>query len=319
MRPKWAEKVSEKVKKSINVGFLEVVKYPEWLANIVPVPKKDGKVRMCVDYRDLNKACPKDDFPLPHIDVLVDSAALSAMYSFADGFSRYNQVLMADEDKHNTAFVTEWGTYCYKVMPFGLKNAGATYQRMATTLFHDLMHKDIEVYVDDMMVKSETRIGHIEALEKFLQRVDKYNLRLNPKKCVFGVTSGKLLGHTVGLGGIEVDSEKIKAITEMPAPKTEKEVRAFLGKIQYISRFIAKLTSVCEPIFKLLRKDQPVRWNEQCQTAFDKIREYLVKPPVLKPPRPGKPLILYLAIESEALGAMMVQADETGWNMQSII
>ena len=91
---------------------------------------------------------------------------------------------MAEEDKHKTAFVTEWGTYCYKVMPFGLKNAGATYQRMATTLFHDLMHKEIEVYVDDMMVKSETRDGHIEALEKFIERVDNYNLRLNPKKCV---------------------------------------------------------------------------------------------------------------------------------------
>ena len=177
---------------------------------------------------------------------------------------------------------------------------------MATTLFHDLMHKEIEVYVDDMMVKSETREGHIEELEKFLERVDKYNLRLNPKKCVFGVTSGKLLGHTVGMGGIEVDPEKIKAIIEMPAPKTEKEVRAFLGKIQYISRFIAKLTSVCEPIFKLLRKDQPVKWNEQCQEAFDRIREYLVKPHVLKPPRHGRPLVLYLAIEPEALGAMMV-------------
>ena len=104
-----------------------MVNYPEWLANIVPVPKKDCKVRMCVDYKDLNKACLKDDFPLPHIDVLFDSATLSSMYSFADGFSGYNQVLMAEEDKHKTAFVTEWGTYCYKVMPFGLKNAEATY------------------------------------------------------------------------------------------------------------------------------------------------------------------------------------------------
>ena len=125
---------------------------------------------------------------------------------------------------------------------------------------------------------------------------------MNPKKCVFGVISGKLLGHTVGMGGIEVDPEKIKAITEMPAPKTEKEVRAFLGKIQYISWFIAKLTSVCEPIFKLLRKDLPVEWNKQCQKAFDKIRGYLVKPLVLKHPRQGKPLVLYLAIEPEALG-----------------
>ena len=104
------------------MGFLEVVKYPEWLAKIVPIPKKDGNVRMCVDYRDLNKSYPNDDFLLPHIDVLVDSATLSAMYSFTDGFSGYNQVLMAEEDKHKTAFVIEKGMYYYKVMPFGLKN-----------------------------------------------------------------------------------------------------------------------------------------------------------------------------------------------------
>ena len=101
--------------------------YSQWLANIVPVPKKDGKVLMCVYFRDLNKACPKDDFPLPHIDVIIDSATSSAMYSFMDGFSGYNQIMMAVMDKIKTAFITEWGTYCYKVMSFGLKNAGATY------------------------------------------------------------------------------------------------------------------------------------------------------------------------------------------------
>ena len=197
----------------------------------MPVPKKDGKVHMCVDFRDLNKACPKDDFPLPHIDVIVDSATSSAMYSFMDGFSGYNQIMMAVMDKIKTAFITEWGTYCYKVMPFGLKNAGATYQRAATALFHDMMHKEVEVYVDDMMVKSETREGHFKASDKFLARLKKYNLRLNPKKCVFGVTSGKLLGHIVSERGIEVDPNKIKAIQEMPVPKTEKEVRGFIGKL----------------------------------------------------------------------------------------
>ena len=175
-----------------------MVKYLEWLANIVPVPTKDGKVHMCVDYRDLNKACPKDDFPLPHIDVLVDSATLAAMYPVVHGFSGYNQILMSEEDKHKTAFITEWGTYCYKEIPFGLKNAGATYQLMETTLFYDLMHKVVELYIDGMMIKSETRESHLLVLEKFLHRVDKYNLRLNPKKCIFGVTSGTLLGHTVG-------------------------------------------------------------------------------------------------------------------------
>ena len=142
---------------------------------------------MCVDFSDLNKACPKDDFPLPHIDVIVDSAASSAMYSFMDGFSGYNQIMMAVMDKFKNAFIIEWGTYYYKVMHFGLKNTGATYQRVATALFHDMMHKEVEVYVDDMMVKSETREGHFKALDKFLARLEKYNLRLNPKKmCLWG-------------------------------------------------------------------------------------------------------------------------------------
>ena len=175
---------------------------------------------MCVDYRNLNKACPKDDFPLPHID----SADLSAMYSFMDGFLGYNQIIMAVMDKIKTAFIIKWETYYYKVMPFGLKNAGATYQRAATALFHDMMHKEVEVYVDDMMVKSEIREGHFEALDKFLARLEKYNMRLNPKKCVFEVTSGKLLGHIVSKRGIEVAPDKIKAIQEMPVPKTEKDV-----------------------------------------------------------------------------------------------
>ena len=109
---------------------------------------------MYVDFRDLNKACLKDDFPSPHLDVIVDSAVSSAMYSFMDGFSGYNQIMMAVMDKIKTTFITKWGTYCYKVMPFGLKNVGATYQRAATALFHNMMHKEVEVYVDDMMVKS---------------------------------------------------------------------------------------------------------------------------------------------------------------------
>jgi hypothetical protein len=135
----------------------------------VPVPKKDGKVRMCVDYRDLNKASPKDDFPLPHIDVLVDSTAKFNVFSFMDGFSGYNQIKMAPEDREKTSFITPWGTFCYKVMPFGLKNAGATYERAMTTLFHDMMHKEIEVYVDDMIAKSDTEEEHIEYLLKLFQ------------------------------------------------------------------------------------------------------------------------------------------------------
>ncbi|RVW35680.1 Retrovirus-related Pol polyprotein from transposon 297 [Vitis vinifera] len=287
LHPRWSLQVKEEIQKQLSVGFLSVVEYPEWLANVVPVPKKDGKVRVCVDFRDLNKASPKDDFPLPHIDMLVDSTAGHPMLSFMDGFSGYNQILMA-------------------------RGYGATYQRAATTLFHDMMHRDVEVYVDDMIVKSRDRADHLAALQRFFERIRQFRLRLNPKKCTFGVTSGKLLGHIVSERGIEVDPEKIRAILDMPTPRTEKEIRGFLGRLQYISRFIARLTDICEPIFRLLRKNQPTVWNDDCQRAFERIKECLLSPPVLVPPTPGRPLLLYLSVSDMALGCMLAQLDDLG-------
>ncbi|XP_077226343.1 uncharacterized protein LOC143859575 [Tasmannia lanceolata] len=309
LKTEWELKVHDEVKKLLEVKFIEVVEYPEWLANIVPVPKKDGKVRMCVDFRDLNKASPKDDFPLPNIDILVDNTAGHALLSFMDGFSGYNQIKMAPEDMMKTAFITQWGTYCYRVMPFGLKNAGATYQRAATTLLHDMIHKEVEVYVDDMIVKGRTRPEHTVALRKFFERIRKFQLRLNPNKCVFGVTSGKLLGFMVSERGIEVDPQKIKAIQEMQPPKTEKQIRGFLGKVQYLRRFISHLTMTCEPIFKLLKKNSSKKWNEECQEAFEKVKQCLSLPPVLSPVIPGQPLLMYLSITDTAMGCMLAQQD----------
>ena len=127
MKPEWILKIKEEVIKKLKVGFIKVVSQTDWVVNVVPVPKKDGKVRICVDFRDLNKACPNDDFPLPHIDVLVDNTTISTLMSFMDGFLGYNQILMAPETMTKTTFVIECGIYCYTVMPFGLKNAGATY------------------------------------------------------------------------------------------------------------------------------------------------------------------------------------------------
>ena len=192
-----------------------------------------------MDFQNLNKASPKDDFPPPHIDVLVDNAAHSSTYSFMDGFSGYNQIKMAPEDKAKTTFVTPWGTYCYKVMPFDLKNAGATYQRAMVALFHDMMHKEIEVYVDDMIAKSKKGEDHVKVLRKLFERLRKYELKLNPAKCSFGVKFEKLLGFMVSNRGIEVDHDKVRAIQSIPSPKTEKEVRGFLGRLNYIARFIA--------------------------------------------------------------------------------
>ncbi|WRX21799.1 Reverse transcriptase domain - like 10 [Theobroma cacao] len=195
---------------------------------------------MCVDYRDLNRASPKDNFSLPHIDTLVDNTASHFVFSFMDGFSGYNQIKMAPEDREKTTFITMWGTFCYKVMPFDLKNTGVTYQRAMVTLFHDMMHREVKVYVDDMIVKARKIEDHATNLERLFKRLRKFQLRLNPTKCTFRVTSRKLLGFIVSERGIEVDPDKVQ------------------------------LTLKCDPIFKLLRKHNPGAWNEECQVAFDK-------------------------------------------------
>nr|XP_034909787.1 uncharacterized protein LOC118045297 [Populus alba] len=291
-------KVKAELEKQWNAGFLEVVTYSQWVSNIVVVPKKEGKIRVCVDFRDLNKASPKDDFPLPHIDILVDNAARNSTYSFMDGFSGYNQINMAIEDRAKTTFVTPWGTYCYKVMPFSLKKAGATYQRAMVTLFHDMMHKEIEVYVDDMIAKSKEGEDHVKVLRKLFERLRKYELRLNPAKMFIWVSEK----------GIEVDPDKAKAIQSMPTPKSEKEVRGFLGRLNYIARFIAQLTTTCEPIFRLLRKKNLGTWNEECEEAFNKIKCYLQNLPLLVPPMLGRPLLLYLTVTETTMGCVKERA-----------
>ena len=166
---------------------------------------------------------------MPHIVTLVDNTTTNRFFSLMDSFSGYNQFIMAEEDKAKTAFTTHCGTYAYDVMPFSLKNAGATYQRAMVTLFHDMMHKDFEVYVDDMIAKSRTTRDHLVDLRKLFRCLIKYRLRLNPNKCVFGASSGKLLDFIVSQSGIEVDPEKVQAIQDMPAQQTEKQIRSFLG------------------------------------------------------------------------------------------
>ena len=149
-------------------------------------------------------------------------------------------------------------------------------------------------------------------LKKLFERLRKYNLKLNPTKCAFGAPAGKLLGFVISKKGIEIDPAKIKAIREMPIPKTQKDVKTFLGKINFIGKFVAQLIATCEPLFKLLKKNAPTYWNEECQQAFDKIKNYLLNPPILVPPKPGRPLIMYLSVLDEAMGCVLGQHDDTG-------
>jgi len=177
---------------------------------------------MCVDFTDLNKACPKDCFPLPRIDQLVDSTAGHEVLSFMDAFSGYNEIRMAESDQEKTSFTTDPGLYCYMVMLFGLKNAGATYQRLVNKMFQAQIGRNMEVYVDDMLVKSLTSGGHVADLAEAFDTLSKYQMKLNPQKCAFGVDFGKFLGFMVSQRGIEANPDKVRAILEMSSPRTTK-------------------------------------------------------------------------------------------------
>lgn len=180
--PERAKAVNDEVERLLQVGSITEVKYPDWLANPVVVKKKNGKWRICVDFTDLNKASPKDSFPLPHIDRLVEATAGNKLLCFMDAFSGYNQILMHPEDREKTVFSTDRGIYCYKVMSFGLKNAGATYQRLVNKMFQDQLGKTMEVYIDDMLVKSLEEEDYISHLEECFNQLNLHHMKLNPAK-----------------------------------------------------------------------------------------------------------------------------------------
>ena len=176
---------------------------------MVMVKKANGKWRICVDFTNLNKACPKDSYPLPCIDQLVDSTAGHKLLSFMDTFSCYNQIRMDEVDQEKTSFIANQDLFCYKVMSFDLKNAGATYQRLVNHMFRPQIGRNVEVYVDDMLVKILDEEKHLDGLQETFDTLRQYNLKLNPSKCAFGVSSSKFLGFIVSHKGIKVSPDKI--------------------------------------------------------------------------------------------------------------
>ncbi|KAI3448541.1 hypothetical protein Pfo_005206 [Paulownia fortunei] len=235
--PERSQHIKEEVDKLLAANYIRPVQYPEWLANVVLVPKSGGKWRLCIDFTDLNKACPKDPFPLPRIDRLVDSTSGCELLSFLDAYQGYNQIRLAPEDQEMTSFVTDQGIYCYRVMPFGLKNAGATYQRLVNNMFSELIGRNMEVYIDDMLVKSKLASNHVSDLEECFNILRTYQMKLNPAKCTFGVR-----------GGIYID-----AILNMPPPRHIKHVQQLTGRLAALNRFISRSADKGLPFFKVLR------------------------------------------------------------------
>ncbi|XP_059650003.1 uncharacterized protein LOC132295729 [Cornus florida] len=309
-------KIKEEIERLLKAGFIRTVRYVEWLSNVVPVMKKNGKLRVCVDFRNLNNATPKDEYPMPVADQLIDSAAKHEILSFMDGHSGYNQIYLAEEDVHKTAFRCPGsiGTFEWIVMPFGLKNAGATYQRAMNSIFHDMIGRFMEIYIDDVVVKSSAKRQHLEHLKRAFERMRIHKLKMNPLKCAFGVSAGNFLGFLVHKRGIEVDQNKVKAIINARAPADKKQVQRFLGQVGFLRRFIsnhAGRVHVFSTLVKL-KSHEKFHWDESHQKAFDKIKEYLANPLIVMPPRKKWPLKLYLSAAEESIGSMLAQDNEHG-------
>ncbi|KAJ9539491.1 hypothetical protein OSB04_032224 [Centaurea solstitialis] len=308
--PERNKVINDEVDNLLKTGKIREVKYPDWLANVVVVQKKNGKWRVCIDFTDLNKACPKDPFPLPHIDAMVDATAGHELLTFMDAYSGYNQILMHTDDQEKTAFMTDKGIYCYKVMPFGLKNAGSTYQRLVNMMFKEHLGRTMEVYIDDMLVKSERSHDHIHHLKQSFDILRQYKMKLNPTKCSFGVRAGKFLGYMVTQRGIEASPEQIKAITEIQSPRNVKEVQKLTGRVAALNRFISRSSDKCHLFYNVLRKNQGFKWTEAHEKALQDLKQYMASPPLLTKPIEGESLQLYLAVSNNVVSAVLVREDD---------
>ena len=264
---------------------------------------------MCVDFKDLNKACPKDLLPMPRINQLMDAIVGHPRVSFLDAFQGYHQIPLASDDQEKTAFVTPLGNYHYKVMPFGLKNVGSTYQRMMTKMFEPQLCRSIEVYIDDMVIKSKLVSEHVGDLTNIFEILRKHKLHLNASKCSFGVGSGKFLGYMVTHKGIKVNPDQIKAINSLQPPRNPKEVQKLAGMTAALNRFISRSADRCRPFFLLLHKWKGFKWTEECAMAFQQLKEYLSRPPIMSSPEVDEVLFAYLVVASYAVSFVLLRVD----------
>jgi Reverse transcriptase (RNA-dependent DNA polymerase). len=310
--------IKEELTKLLAAGFIKEVLHPDWLANPVLVQKKTGQWRMCVDYTDLNKSCPKDPFGLPRIDQVVDSTAGCELLSFLDCYSGYHQIRLKESDCLKTSFITPFGAYCYITMPFGLKNAGATYQRMIQRCFSTQIGRNVEAYVDDVVVKTKQKDDLISDLEETFASIRAFRMKLNPEKCTFGVPSGKLLGFMVSHRGIQANPERVNAILNMKPPSSQKDVQKLTGCMAVLSRFVSRLGERGMPFFKLLKKIDNFQWGPEAQKAFEDFKKLLTTPPVLASPHPPEPLLLYVSATSQVVSTVLVVEREEEGHVQKV-
>jgi hypothetical protein len=281
----------------------------EWVSNPIPIDKKGGSIRVCVDYRDINKAYPKDNFPTPFVDQIINDCAGSEIFSLMDGFSGYNQINISPKDQHKTAFICPWGTFAYRKLPFGLKNVDATFQRAMYYDFHDIKHI-VQPYLDDLPAHSMCQVDHPTHLRAIFVRCRFYRIRLNPHKCIFCVESDCLLGFIISCQGIWVDPIKVEAILNLPPPSTLSQLQSLQRKENFLRCFIPNYTEITHGFTWLLKKDFEFVWDTVANNAFEALKLSLTRAPLLFPPDYSCDYFLYLAASEYTIVMVLVQEDD---------
>ncbi|GJY90199.1 reverse transcriptase domain-containing protein [Tanacetum coccineum] len=266
--------------------------------------------RICIDYRKLNEATRKDHFPLPFMDQMLKRLAGNEYYCFLDGFSGYFQILIDPHDQEKTTFTCPYGTFAYRRMPFGLCNASGTFQRCMMAIFHDMIEKMMEVFMDDFSVFGNSFGNCLSRVDKMLQRCEDTNLCLNWEKSHFMVKEGIVLGHKISKNGIEVDKAKIDVIAKLPHPTTVKGVRSFLGHAGFYRRFIKDFSKISRPMTHLLEKNTPFIFSNECIQAFETLKKKLTEAPILIAPDWDLPFELMCDASDFAIGAVLGQRHE---------
>ena len=328
LNPIMKEVVKKEVLKLLDIGVIYPIADRKWVSPTQVVPKKSGVTvvanenneliptrvtsgwRVCIDYRKLNAGTRKDHFPLPFVDQMLERVAGHEFYCFLDGYSGYNQIEIALEDQEKTTFTCPFGTFAFRKMPFGLCNAPGTFQRCMMGIFSDMIEIILEIFMDDFSVFGDSFENCLENLRKVLERCQEKNLVLNREKCHFMVTQGIVLGHIVSKDGIEVDKAKVELISNLPTPKCVRDIRSFLGHAGFYRRFIKDFSAIARPLCTLLAKDVPFTWSQACDTAFTKLKNMLVSPPIMRSPNWDLPFEIMCDASDYAIRAMLGQRED---------
>ncbi len=311
MSPKELDELKQQLADLTKHGFIRPSKSP-YGAPVLFVKKKDGSVRMCVDYRALNKLTIKNKYPLPRIDELLDRLHGAKYFSKLDLRSGYHQVRIASGDEHKTAFRTRYGHFEFLVMPFGLTNAPATFMHLMQEIFRPYLDRFVIVFLDDILIFSRNREEHKAHVQQVLEVLRKHKLYAKSSKCEFFQQKISFLGHVVSGDGIAMEEGKVTAIKEWPVPTNITELRAFLGLAGYYRKFVAGFSRIAAPMTELLHKDTAYNWGKAQQDSFDALKGSVTTAPVLLTPDDTLPFTVFTDASGFALGATLMQDQGNG-------